>query len=183
MVEMSIVGLAIDPSNRVPITLIRDINGKRQVPILIDHEQANNIIIGIEQSNSEKISSHDLMISLIKAGNLSIEKIIIHSIKNETFEAVLKLVYTNSSTLENESIERNVIEIEARPSDAIALAVRSNCGIWMLEEVVSKASIAVDAEADKADQQEFRNFLDNINPESLIQHLNSRKNSNHDSNQ
>ena len=178
MVEMNIVGLAIDPSNRSPIILLRDTCGKRQVPIWINHEQAHNIMMGIEKSSAPTSSSHDLMISLINAGNLKIEKIIIHSIQEGTFKAILKLTCTKKSSSKEDFDEKNLIEVEARPSDAIALAIRSKSSIWMHEEVVSKASIPVDAEADELDQQEFKDFLDQISPTALIQHLNTREESN-----
>ena len=178
MIEMNIVGLAIDPSNKTPIILLRDTCGKRQVPIWITHEQAHNIMIGIEQSSAQSCGSHDLMISLINAGNLKIKRIIIHSIQDGSFKAILKLICQKESNNEEGFDEKGLITLEARPSDAIALAIRSKSSIWMHEEVVSKASIPVDAEADKLDQQEFKDFVDQISPSVLIQHLNTREESN-----
>jgi hypothetical protein len=66
------------------------------------------------------------------------------------------------------------IEVDSRPSDAIALAVRTGSGIWMLEEVVAEASIAVDAEADAEDQNAFSRFVDELSPAALVRHLNKR---------
>jgi hypothetical protein len=66
------------------------------------------------------------------------------------------------------------IEIDSRPSDAIALAVRTGSGIWMLEEVVAEASIPVDAEADAEDQNAFSRFVDELSPAALVRHLNKR---------
>jgi hypothetical protein len=62
-------------------------------------------------------------------------------------------------------------ELDARPSDAIALALRTGSGIWMLEEVVADASIPVDAEADAEDREDFRRFLDSTSPAELVRHL------------
>ncbi|MCU0529722.1 MAG: DUF151 domain-containing protein, partial [Cyanobium sp. Prado107] len=67
--------------------------------------------------------------------------------------------------------EQPLLEVDARPSDAIALAVRTGSGIWMLEEVVADASIPVDAEADEQDSSEFRRFLDSVSPAELVRHL------------
>ena len=64
--------------------------------------------------------------------------------------------------------------MDARPSDAIALAVRTGSGIWMLEEVVAEASIAVDAEADARDQSDFNRFVDDLSPAALVRHLRGR---------
>ncbi|MFN7677475.1 MAG: bifunctional nuclease family protein, partial [Cyanobacteriota bacterium] len=92
---------------------------------------------------------------------LRLDRVIVHAIEDNTFRAVLKLV--------NASGEAS--DLDARPSDAIALAVRTGSGIWMLEEVVADASIPVDAEADAEDQEDFRRFLDRTSPAELIRHL------------
>ncbi|MFZ9945723.1 MAG: bifunctional nuclease domain-containing protein, partial [Vulcanococcus sp.] len=80
---------------------------------------------------------------------------------DSTFRAVLKLSGSDGQSH----------ELDARPSDAIALAVRTGSGIWMLEEVVADASIPVDAEADAEDAADFRRFLDGISPAELVRHI------------
>ncbi len=173
---MSVIGLAMDASNRSPIILLRDQSGRRQVPIWVDHEQARNIIAGIDSYSPNKPLSHDLMICLLDAGNLHLDRIIIHSVKENAFEAVLKLKRVDSKKKRNvdstdSTPDSPLIEIESRPSDAIALAVRTPCSIWMLEEVVAEASIPVDAEADQQDQNQFRSFINDISPADLIRQL------------
>ncbi len=163
---MTVAGIALDTSNHSPIVLLRDPSGCRQVPIWIDHEQAHNIVAGFKQSNEDRPLSHDLMVSLLKAGDLRLDRVIIHSLQLNTFQAVLKL-----RPKENEDETNNLMEIQARPSDAIALAVRTKCRIWMLEQVVIEASIPVDEEADVHDQNEFKRFLEDLSPADLIQHL------------
>jgi len=88
--------------------------------------------------------------------------VIIHAIEDSTFRAVLKLIGSNG--------EKH--ELDARPSDAIALALRTGSTIWMLEEVVADASIPVDAEADAEDAADFRRFLDAVSPAELVRHIN-----------
>jgi bifunctional DNase/RNase len=161
MVEMSVAGIALDAASRSPIVLLRDPAGRRQVPIWIDQAQAQNILAGMSGERPPRPLSHDLMVSLLAAGGLSLERVIIHTIEDNTFRAVLKLV--------NGAGEAT--ELDARPSDAIALALRTDSGIWMLEEVVADASIPVDAEADAEDQEDFRRFLDRTSPAELIRHL------------
>ena len=108
---------------------------------------------------------------------------IIHAIEDSTFRAVLRLCDSDydTTTVETDELEAaldaddNLLEIDARPSDAIALAIRTGSSIWMLEEVVAEASIAVDAEADAEDRDEFRRFLDGISPAALGRHLESRQ--------
>lgn len=168
---MSVAGLAIDMSNRNPIVLLRDPAGRRQVPIWVDHAQAHNILSGIQSNLPIQPSCHDLMITLMKAGRLDLEKIIIHSIEKDTFKAILKINIKREVKESSEGKEISILEIDARPSDAIALAVRTKCSIWMLEKVVAEASIPVDAEADEEDKVEFHRFIENVSPAALVKHL------------
>lgn len=161
MVEMSVAGIALDAASRSPIVLLRDPSGRRQVPIWIDQAQAQNILTGINGDRLPRPLSHDLMASLLEVGELTLERVIIHTIEDNTFRAVLKLVNAAGETR----------ELDARPSDAIALAVRTGSGIWMLENVVADASIPVSAEADAEDREDFRRFLDRTTPADLIRHL------------
>ncbi|MFY8148021.1 MAG: bifunctional nuclease family protein [Prochlorococcaceae cyanobacterium] len=163
MVEMRVAGIALDAASRSPIVLLRDPSGRRQVPIWIDQAQAQNILAGLNGQRTPRPLTHDLMVSLLEAGGLVLERVIIHAIEDNTFRAVLRL--------QNGKGEAGVQELDARPSDAIALALRTGSGIWMLEEVVGDASIPVDAEADAEDQEDFRRFLDSTSPAELVRHL------------
>ena len=161
MVEMQVAGIGLDAANRSPIVLLRDPSGRRQVPIWIDQAQAQNILAGLDGRRPARPLSHDLMADLIEAGGLKLERVIIHAIEDNTFRAVLKLLNAGGESL----------ELDARPSDAIALALRCGSGIWMLEEVVGDASIPVDAEADAEEKADFRRFLERTSPAELIRHL------------
>ena len=114
MVEMRVAGIALDAASRSPIVLLRDPSGRRQVPIWIDQAQAHNILAGLDHQRPPRPLSHDLMVSLLEAGGLTLERVIIHTIEENTFRAVLKL--------RNAAGEQQ--ELDARPSDAIALALR-----------------------------------------------------------
>ncbi len=168
MVEMRVAGIALDAASRSPIVLLRDPSGRRQVPIWIDQAQAQNILAGVADEPPPRPLSHDLMVSLLRAGGLQLERVIIHAIEDNTFRAVLRL--SRQGEAEGEGQEAP-LEVDARPSDSIALAVRTGSGIWMLEEVVADASIPVDAEADAEDSSEFRRFLDSVSPAELVRHL------------
>ncbi len=161
MVEMRVAGIALDAASRSPIVLLRDPSARRQVPIWIDQAQAQNILAGLNGIKPPRPLSHDLMVTLLEVGQLTLDKVIIHAIEDNTFRAVLKLIDAGGG----------VHELDARPSDAIALALRTDTGIWMLEEVVADASIPVDAEADAVDQEDFRRFLERTSPAELIRHL------------
>ena len=174
MVEMSVAGIALDAASRTPIVLLRDPSGRRQVPIWIDQAQAHNIMAGLQSSESPRPLSHDLMAALLLAGDLTLQRVIIHAIEDDTFRAVLKLSRDAPPNEQEDSEEEDDIDVDARPSDAIALAVRTGSGIWMLEEVVAEASIAVDAEADARDQSDFNRFVDELSPAALVRHLRGR---------
>ena len=151
MVEMSVAGIALDAASRSPIVLLRDPSGRRQVPIWIDQAQAHNIMAGLQDTPAPRPLSHDLMAALLVAGGLELDRVIVHAIEDSTFHAVLKLrPDLDDDELEDDD-DMDFIEVDSRPSDAIALAVRTGSGIWMLEEVVAEASISVDAEADAED--------------------------------
>ena len=173
MVEMSVAGIALDAASRTPIVLLRDPSGRRQVPIWIDQSQAHNIMAGLQGNESPRPLSHDLMASLLVAGDLTLERVIIHAIEDDTFRAVLKLI-RDDAPRDEEATALDEVDVDARPSDAIALAVRTGSGIWMLEEVVAEASIAVDAEADARDQSDFNRFVDELSPAALVRHLRGR---------
>lgn len=161
MVEMQVAGIALDAASRSPIVLLRDPSGRRQVPIWIDQAQAQNILAGINRERPPRPLSHDLMAQILNLADLRLERVIVHAIEDNTFRAVLKLINASGEST----------DLDARPSDAIALALRTGSGIWMLEEVVADASIPVDAEADAEDQEDFRRFLDRTSPAELIRHL------------
>ena len=176
---MSVAGIALDASSRSPIVLLRDPSRTRQVPIWIDQAQAHNIMAGLNDTPQPRPLSHDLMAALLEAGRLRLDRVIIHAIEDSTFRAVLRLQPLDDELDDNDVSEGELesdhqLEIDARPSDAIALAIRTGSSVWMLEEVVAEASIAVDAEADAEDRDEFRRFLDQLSPAALVRHLESR---------
>ena len=176
---MSVAGIALDASSRSPIVLLRDPSRTRQVPIWIDQAQAHNIMAGLNDTPQPRPLSHDLMAALLEAGRLRLERVIIHAIEDSTFRAVLRLQPLDDEPDDDDASDGdlesgNRLEIDARPSDAIALAIRTGSSVWMLEEVVAEASIAVDAEADAEDRDEFRRFLDQLSPAALVRHLESR---------
>ncbi|MDM7936376.1 MAG: bifunctional nuclease family protein [Cyanobium sp. CZS 48M] len=161
MVEMRVAGIALDAASRSPIVLLRDPSGRRQVPIWIDQAQAQNILAGLGGTTPPRPLSHDLMAALMAVGGVSLERVIIHSIEDATFRAVLKLSDSDGEAS----------ELDCRPSDAIALALRTGSSIWMLEEVVADASIPVDSEADAEEKADFRRFIDQVSPAELIRNL------------
>ena len=128
---MSVAGIALDASSRTPIVLLRDPSGRRQVPIWIDQAQAHNIMAGLQGTSPPRPLSHDLMAALLVAGGLELDRVIVHAIEDSTFHAVLKL-RPDEEIAEDLEDGLELIEVDARPSDAIALAVRTGVafGCW-----------------------------------------------------
>ncbi|BAY35208.1 hypothetical protein NIES2107_71190 (plasmid) [Nostoc carneum NIES-2107] len=157
MIEMRVAGIALDAITRSPIVLLKDASDRRALPIYIGQEQARAIAGAIESQKPPRPLTHDLMVNILETWNLTLDKVIIHSLQKDTFYAAL-VVKQGESTK----------EIDARPSDAIAIALRTNAPIWVMEEVIADASIPVDRDADEAEQQAFREFISNIRPEDLI---------------
>ncbi len=157
MIEMNVAGIALDASSRLPIVLLKDGTGRRALPIWIGQTEARAILSALENQKTQRPMTHDLMASCFMEWDLELTRVVIHSLEDSTYYAIL--------TMENGDQKK---EIDARPSDAIALALRMNTPIWVLEEVVADASIPVDQEADEQEQEEFREFLENIRPGDFL---------------
>lgn len=157
MIEMKVAGIALDAATRSPIVLLRDTEDRRALPIYIGQDQARSIISALESQKPPRPLTHDLMVNLLEEWQLTLDRVIIHSLQDNTFYAVLTVMHGEVKK-----------EMDARPSDAIALALRTNCPIWVMEEVVADASIPVDREADEAERQAFRDFVSNVRPEDFL---------------
>ncbi len=162
MIEMHVAGIALDAITRSPIILLKDASERRALPIYIAQDQARSIMNVLEQKTPPRPLTHDLFTDLLEAWDLTLDKIIIHALEEHTFYAVL-------CTSQGEETQ----EIDCRPSDAIAIALRTESPIWVVEEVISEASIPVDRDADEEERQAFRAFVDQISPEDLIRHSQS----------
>lgn len=157
MIEMKVAGIALDAVTRSPIVLLKDSSERRALPIYIGQEQAKAIIAAIEGQKPPRPLTHDLISHIFEAWSLNLNKIIIHSLQDNTFYAVLCLQQGESKK-----------EIDCRPSDAISIALRTNSSIWVMEEVLAEASIPVDREADEQERKAFKEFVSNLSPEDLI---------------
>lgn len=153
MIEMKVAGIALDAVSRSPVVLLRDTTDRRALPIYISNDQAKSIISALENQTSPRPLTHDLFVNLLDEWDMALERVVIHSLRDSTFYALL--------TLAQGEVKK---EIDARPSDAIAIALRIDAPIWVMEEVIADASIPVDRDADEAEKRAFHDFLSNINP-------------------
>lgn len=157
MIEMKVAGIALDAITRSPIVLLKDGSERRALPIYIGQDQARSIIGALERQKPPRPLTHDLMANIFEVWGLELERIIIHSLEDNTFYAILCMRQGETKK-----------EIDCRPSDAIAIALRTDSPIWVMEEVVADASIPVNQEADEEEQKAFREFVSNLRPEDLI---------------
>ncbi|MEM1240352.1 MAG: bifunctional nuclease family protein [Cyanobacteria bacterium P01_H01_bin.26] len=158
MIEMKVAGIALDAVSRNPVILLRDASERRALPIFISNEQARAIIVALENEDSVRPMTHDLFANLLDDWEMGLERIVIHSLKDNTFYATI--------TVKQGEITK---ELDSRPSDAISIALRMGAPIWVMEEVVADASIPVDREADEAEKEAFRDFVSNLSPSDFAQ--------------
>jgi bifunctional DNase/RNase len=159
-VEMKVRGLALDPLSNLPIIILRDEEEKRSLPIWIGIYEANAIALELEKIETPRPMTHDLIKNILETLEARVLKVMLTDLKENTFYAVLHLqVGTTEST------------VDARPSDAIALALRVGAPIYVDEEVVRKAKnleVGKEGEPVKTDDPDrLREWLQNIKPEDF----------------
>ncbi|GAB4352510.1 MAG: bifunctional nuclease family protein [Cyanophyceae cyanobacterium] len=159
MVEMKVAGIALDAVNRTPIILLKDTAERRALPIYIGQDQAKAIVNVLENQPPPRPLTHDLLVNLLEAWGMTLERVVVHSLQDSTFYAVMVV-------RQGEELK----EIDSRPSDAIAIALRTGSPIWVMEEVIADASFPVDREADEAEQRAFREFVARLRPEDFEEH-------------
>ena len=157
MIEMKVAGIVLNAASRSPMILLKDSSERRALPIFIGQDQADAIIKALEGQRPSRPLTHDLIANIFNECNIKLERIIIHSLTDDIFYAVL-------------CIDLNGVkkEIDCRPSDAVAVAIRTNSPIWVMEEVIADASIPVDRDADNAEREAFREFISDLSPDQLI---------------
>ncbi len=158
MIEMRVAGIALDAVTKSPIVMLKDGSDRRALPIYIGQDQAKAIISALERQTPPRPLTHDLIVNLLEGWNMKLEKVIIHSLQDNTFYAILCVRQGEAKK-----------DIDARPSDAIAIALRTGTPIWVMEEVVADASIPVDRDADEEERRAFRDFVANIRPGDFTQ--------------
>jgi len=152
MVEMKVNGLAIDSSSRMPVVILTDLEEKRFLPIWIGVYEADAILVALEDIEVPRPMTHDLMRSMLDVTGIDVDRIVIHGIKNNTFFAKIVLI----------DGERDY-EVDARPSDAVALALRMEAPIYVSENVIMEATV-MDREKYEKEMQDFKEDLRDIKP-------------------
>ena len=154
-VEMKIRGLMMDPVNNMPIVILKDINGNTVLPIWVGVYEANAIALEIEKVSTPRPMTHDLIRNLLIGLNTSLRKVVVSELKDDTFYAVIWL-----------DRDGDLISVDSRPSDALALALRLDCPIYV-EEAVLKSSNRAAMVSDKVNNEELRRWLEGLGDEDL----------------
>jgi bifunctional DNase/RNase len=160
LIEMKVSGLTIDPITNTPIVILKDKEEKKVIPIWIGLFEASAIATELEKINFSRPMTHDLISEILKAVDVAVSRIEINDLKNNTFFANIYL----------QKEGRNII-VDARPSDAIAIALRTNSPIFVDDRVIKK-SRDVDfgtkiTDIDNFKKEKLREFLDNLSSEDF----------------
>ena len=154
MIEMRVMGIALDTRTGSPIVVLHDKDNRKALPIWIGSAEASAIIRKIENLTVARPMTHDLIINMIKKMGYDLDRIEINDVEKETYYATLFL-------LNNEG---NEIQIDARPSDAIAVAIRVDAPIFVTANVLSNGSVSTDSAKDEEESEEFKNFIQSVKP-------------------
>ena len=153
MRQMKVDKLGIDLLSHDPVVILKDMDGSHYLPILIGPFEATAIALALEGSAVPRPLSHDLMRNILQSLETSLEQVIIHDIKDSTFYA--KLVLRTDGELQ---------EIDARPSDGIALALRMKAPIYVTDKIVLEEASADKRDVDESEMSRFKKFLDDLKP-------------------
>ena len=160
LIEMKVSGLTIDPITNTPIVILKDLQEKKAIPIWIGLFEASAIATELEKITFSRPMTHDLMHNILKSISVEITRIEICDLKNNTFFANIHLLREGQNFV-----------IDARPSDAIALALRAGAQIFVDDQVIEKSrSIDFGAKAtdlDKLKDEKLKDFLENLSPEEF----------------
>jgi bifunctional DNase/RNase len=154
-IEMTIKGLMVDPITNMPIVILRDKEGQRVLPIWVGIFEANAIALQIENIPTPRPMTHDLLRNVIHDLKASVKKVVVCDLQENTFYALIYL-----------SMNGDTLAIDARPSDAIALALRTRAPIFVEDSVIDHAK-TIDFAPDKADADRLQKWLESLDPDDL----------------
>jgi uncharacterized protein len=154
-IEMTIKGLMVDPITNMPIIILRDKDGQRVLPIWVGVFEANAIALQMENVTTPRPMTHDLLKNVIFDLKADIQKIVVSDLRENTFYALIYLV-----------VNGEPVAIDARPSDAIALALRAQAPIYVEDRVIDHAK-TVDFVPDKENSERLQKWLESLDPETM----------------
>jgi uncharacterized protein len=154
-VEMKIRGLMMDPVTNMPIVVLKDANGSAVLPIWVGVYEANAIALEIEKVQTPRPMTHDLLRNVLLGLNVQVQRVVVSELREDTFYALIW-------------VERDGerMSIDSRPSDALALALRVDCPIFVEDNVLKSSKIS-NVISDKSTNEELRKWLENLSDDDL----------------
>ena len=158
MKELVIYGVSFDMVGKQPIVLLKTVEGNRFLPIWIGHAEASAILMKLQGTESPRPMTHDLMSDLIGELGAEVARITVTEMRDNTFHAMLRLCTAGED-----------VEVDCRPSDAIAVAVRTGAPIYAVDDVIEENAIEFEHEPDDAEDmvEQFKAFLDEVTPDDF----------------
>ena len=156
--KMVVYGVSFDVSNKQPIVLLKTEEGNRYLPIWIGHPEAAAILMKLQNAELPRPMTHDLLMSILGHLEAKLERVLVTELRDNTFYAIINL-----------ETGAGKMDVDSRPSDAIALAVRADAPIFASTELLDSSGIEFEQEVEDAEEvvEEFRDFLDHISPEDF----------------
>lgn len=154
-VEVRIRALMLDPSNRSPIVVLNDLTGEVVLPIWVGLPEANAIALEIEKSTTPRPMTHDLLRNVIAGLNARVTRVVVGALRGDTFYATIWLDQSGEN-----------VAIDSRPSDAIALALRADCPIFVSREVYEHARKA-SLSGTSVSSDDLRRWLENLGDDEM----------------
>jgi bifunctional DNase/RNase len=158
-IEVKIRGLVLDPSTNMPIVILKDMASDMVMPIWVGIFEANAIAVEFEKLAAPRPMTHDLSQNLIHALNGQLERVVISELKDDTFYSILWIKQGGEQ-----------VAVDARPSDALALALRADCPIYVSEQVFASAKLSTAAAAQTPEgpsAEQLKNWLEGLNDDDL----------------
>ena len=155
LIEMSIKGLMVDPITNMPIVILKDKGGDRVLPIWVGIFEANAIALQIENIATPRPMTHDLLRNIITDLDGQVDRVVVSDLKDNTFFAIIHL-----------TVKGEAVVVDARPSDAIALALRTRAPILVDETVIDNAK-TVDFTSERADGDRLQKWLESLDPDDM----------------
>ena len=158
MQEMVIYGVSFDMVGKQPIVLLKTVENNKFLPIWIGHPEAAAILMKLQSQTSARPMTHDLVSEMLEQLGASISRITVTELRENTFYAQITVVQDGQE-----------IEVDSRPSDAIALAIRAEAPIFAADDVISESAIEFEHEVEDTEEvvEKFKDFLDQVSPEDF----------------
>ncbi|MBT8211664.1 MAG: bifunctional nuclease family protein [Acidimicrobiia bacterium] len=153
---MELVGVRIELPTNSPILLLREVGGTRYLPIWIGANEATAIALALEGVEPQRPMTHDLMRSMLESLEVTLDRVIITELQDGTYFADLVLLHEDGPT-----------RVSARPSDAVAVAVRTSSPVFAERELLEDAGVEIRDEDDEEEIEKFREFLEDVTPEDF----------------